>query len=211
MTLLANEDPGIESLNGGSGAIHCLLSVANPQVPVLKPTQIEGATLVQRTAPLPAISVTVALFRGDDRVSSNTTNMVGSIAWASTFGPCQGGAYYAAATATLFAPPGYSPSVAVLGVVSNVVPINGAGTAFPPLVCQQGSSSPPPRPPPPLAPVLPGPEQVRLHGTVTTGGDRSVRARWACQSAPGPDGRPPAPGRRRSGCAARTFAEQVPA
>lgn len=160
VTLRAVEEPGIDTLNGGGGAILCVLSVANPQVPVLKPTQIEGSALVQCTAPLPGISLTVALFRGDNRVSSKTTNVVGSHASASAFGPCQGGAYYATATATLLAPPGYSPAVAVIGVVSNVVPINGAGTAFPPSVCKQSSSPPPPPPPPPPShPYCPDPSK----------------------------------------------------
>lgn len=143
---------GVDSFSGG-GDIHCTLVAFNPRVPALKPTKIEGFARVQCTGWIPVITVSVSLFRGDNRISTNTSTGTGTNFGTSTFGPCQGGAYYSTGSALLFAPPGYIPPQLLLLHVSGVSAINGAGTAVPPWICQQ-TSSPPPTPPPSGLPVI---------------------------------------------------------
>ena len=143
-------DSDTDSFNGPPAGIDCWLDVFNPAVPPLKPTKIEGAAEAECTWWMSSITVTVALFRGSNQVSSNTDVAIGDSFGVSTFGPCQGGAYYAAASAILVPPPGYLPPFRVYTGVSSVVPINGAGTAVPPFICKQsGSPSPTPTPTPP--------------------------------------------------------------
>jgi len=143
---------GIDSFSGG-GDIVCFLRAFNPRVPAVKPTKIEGFARVQCTGWIPVITVSVSLFRVDDRISTNTSTGTGTNFGTSTFGPCQGGAYYSTGSAVLFAPPGYFPPQLLLLHVSGVSAINGAGTAVPPWICQQ-PSSPPTTPPPSGLPVV---------------------------------------------------------
>lgn len=142
--------PGTDSFTGPPSGINCWLNANNPRVPVLKPDQIEGSARADCTWFMSSIRITVSLFRGDSRVSTNTSETFGFPSFgASTFGPCQGGAYFATAVAVIVPPPGYWPPSRVYTDVSSVVPINGAGTAFPPSICQQSSTPPPTDPPPP--------------------------------------------------------------
>jgi len=146
-----SSDHGTDSFTSPPSSITCAVGADNPRVPVLKPDKIEGSAWAGCTSFMTSILVTVSLFRGDDRVATNTSEGFVVPNWGtSTFGPCQGGAYYAAGSAIFVPPPGYwPPSLTVDIAASDVVAINGAGTAFPPFICQQSSTPPPTDPPPP--------------------------------------------------------------
>lgn len=142
---------GTDSFTSPPSSITCAVGADTPRVPVLKPDQIEGSAWAGCTSFMTSILVTVSLFRGDDRVSTKTSKAFVVPNWGtSTFGPCQGGVYFAAGSAIFVPPPGYwPPSLTVDIGASGVVAINGAGTAFPPFICQQSSTPPPTDPPPP--------------------------------------------------------------
>jgi hypothetical protein len=145
---------GTDSFSGPPTVIWCRYDVFDPHVAPGALTRVTVHALAQCTWPVPSISAAVSLFRGDNEVSTKAATGFGTGLALTTSGPCQGGAYFAAGTATIFPPPGYSPPFRVFNRVSNIVPINGAGTAVPPHICKQGSTPPPPPPPPSGLPVV---------------------------------------------------------
>jgi hypothetical protein len=129
----------------------------NPRVADLTPFEIQGTSRATCTWPMPTMVVEASLFRNGNEVSSRvSTGFLKQVHRAHAFGPCVGGGYFTAGTATIFPPPGYTPSFRVFTDVSSVVPINAAGTAVRPFVFQKSPSpSPTPSPTPPSgAPVI---------------------------------------------------------
>lgn len=146
--------PGADNFTGPPTTIWCTLEAFSPHV-ALVATEIEATAHGVCTWPMPAMVVGVSLLRGTSEVSSTTSTGFGKQSFpVSTFGPCQSGTYLTAATATIFAPAGYSPAFRQFGAASVPAPIVSAGTPLPPLVCQGSGSQPPPPPPPPGGPSV---------------------------------------------------------
>jgi hypothetical protein len=152
-------DNGVDATTAGT-TITCLITLTDPHV-ALVPTHVQATTRVNCTFPLSVLVAGVALYRQGENSSLASAVAAGFAtngveATAST--PCQTSAYVAVGTATAFAPPGFSPPVAHITLVSNVVLIAATGTPAPPLTCTrppQPTPTPPANPPPPgLAPVI---------------------------------------------------------
>jgi hypothetical protein len=152
----ATTGAGIDASVPVPGIITCLLTVFDPHV-ALQPTKVQATTRVSCSSPLPVMVAGVALYRQgqNSALSSNVaTGFLTNSTQASTFTPCQTSGYVALGTATVFAPPGFSPPVAHATVVSNVVLLAATGTGLPPLTCER---PPQPTPKPPTNPPTPGP------------------------------------------------------
>jgi hypothetical protein len=146
-------------INAPPSTIVCVLVALDPR-PALVPTSVQATARVACNWPLPVVAAGVSLYRQGQNhslASSVGTGFVRDRFDVSTFTPCQTSAYLAAATATVFFPPGYSPPVGQMAAVSNVVRLAATGTGAPPFTCER-PPQPPPQPPP--TPPAPGPAPV---------------------------------------------------
>jgi hypothetical protein len=140
--------------------ITCRISLTDPHV-APDPTKIRATTRSSCDFPLPAQVVGVAMYRQGTSTSTSSnlaTRFLQQSAVVHTFTTCRTSGYFAIGTATLFAPPGYTPSVAHVTVLSNLVLLVAADESATPLHCErplQPTPKPPPNPPPPgPAPVI---------------------------------------------------------
>jgi hypothetical protein len=153
----AANDNGVDATTAAT--ITCLIAVTDPHV-ALAPTHVQATTQVNCDFPLPVLVAGVALYRQGENSSLSSavaTGFATNGVEATTATPCQTSAYLAVGTATAFAPPGFSPPVAHITLVSNVVLIAATGTPVPPLTCTR---PPQPTPTPPAVPPTPGPAPV---------------------------------------------------
>jgi hypothetical protein len=139
--------------------ITCRVSITDPHV-APDPTKIRATTRINCDFPLPVQVAGVAMYRQGTSTSTSSnlaTRFLQQSAVVHTFTTCRTSAYFAIGTGTLFAPPGYTPSVAHVTVLSNLVLLAAADESVKPLVCQR---PPQPTPQPPPNPPSPGPAPV---------------------------------------------------
>lgn len=139
--------------------ITCRISITDPHV-APDPTKIRATTRSNCDFPLPVQVVGVAMYRQGTSTSTSSniaTRFLQQSAAVHTFTTCRTSAYFAIGTATLFAPPGYTPSVAHVTVLSNLVILAEADEPATPIHCERPSQ---PTPQPPPNPPAPGPAPV---------------------------------------------------
>lgn len=97
-------------INAPPSIIVCVLVALDPR-PALMPTSVQATARVACNWPVPVVAAGVSLYRqGQNHSLSSSvgTGFVRDRFDVSTFTPCQTSAYLAAATSTVFFPPGYS-------------------------------------------------------------------------------------------------------